>query len=199
MSFLGSELRDLTHLESIITLIDASNVSGNEDLFNNQASLDQITYGDIILFNKTDLVEKEYLDNLEAKIRDIKQGARIVHCVNGQVPLPLISSLGLKYIDDYLHYIEDGTISLVSFESDKPFAIRKFQNFLDNQMSDNVFRAIGMLWFDESPKCHPFNVSGKRFTIDDCEWIDKPNNKLVLVGQNLDAELIKAQLQECLV
>ena len=39
--------------DSIITLVDAANFSIN--LFNSEAAQSQITYGDIILLNKTDL------------------------------------------------------------------------------------------------------------------------------------------------
>ncbi len=55
LTFLGTELRDLTRLDSIVTLVDSENYS--VDLFNSQAAHNQIAYGDIILLNKTDLVE----------------------------------------------------------------------------------------------------------------------------------------------
>jgi G3E family GTPase len=91
----------------------------------------------------------------------------------------------------------DGFTSL-SFESDRPFAIRKFQHFLDNQLPDSIFRAKGILWFDESPKRHVFHLSGKRFSLDDEEWKGKPKNQLVLIGQNLDHDDLREQLNSCL-
>ena len=72
MTFLGTELRDLTRLDSIVTVVDAANYS--LDLFNSQAAYSQIAYGDIIILNKTDLVEEADLDLLEVKIRDVKEG-----------------------------------------------------------------------------------------------------------------------------
>ena len=92
----------------------------------------------------------------------------------------------------------DGFTSL-SFQSDRPFSIRKFQYFLDNQLPDNVFRAKGILWFDESPKRHIFHLSGKRFSLDDDQWKNGDRkNQLVLIGQNLDHETLRAQLDNCL-
>lgn len=238
LTFLGTELRDMTRLDSIITVVDSENFS--LDLFNSQAAYNQIAYGDIILLNKTDLVDEADVDLLEVRIRDIKKDARILRTTKSQVPLPLILSVGLfesdKYynIDDNSHahhhhhhdceehhdgthphphhnhehhhhhhsaHLENDGFVSVSFVSDKPFDIRKLQDFLDNQLPANVFRAKGVLWFKESPDRHIFHLSGKRFTIEDDVW--KPNqtkqNKLVFIGQGIDGDRILEQLQKCLV
>lgn len=71
LTFLGTELRDLTRLDSIVTVVDAENYS--LDLFNSQAAYNQIAYGDIILLNKMDLVDEADADSLEIKLRDIKR------------------------------------------------------------------------------------------------------------------------------
>jgi G3E family GTPase len=256
LTFLGTELRDLTRLDSIITLVDAENYS--VDLFNSQAAYNQILYGDIILLNKTDLVDEGNLDALEIKIRDIKEGARILRTKQSQVPLPLILSVGLFESDQYfepedkkqghdhahhdhdhahhdhahhdheahLHHdqedhsncdhdqgqcthdhdhehhhsnhLEIDGFTSVSFQSDRPFAIKKFQHFLDTQLPASVFRSKGILWFDESPKRHIFHLSGKRFSLDDSEWKGTPKNQLVLIGQELDHDKLMQQLQACL-
>lgn len=252
LTFLGSELRDLTRLDSIVTVVDAENYS--LDLFNSQAAYNQLLYGDIILLNKCDLVSESRLQDLETKIREIKADARILRTTQAQVPLPLILSVALfesdRYFDsrdhsdcdhdhghctheehdhhhaerehhdhsacdhdhghcehdhDHHHHHDhaanhleiDGFTSL-SFQSDRPFAIRKLQNFLDNQLPTNVFRAKGILWFDESEKRHIFHLSGKRFSIDDSEWAGPKRNQLVLIGQGLDHAQLQQQLEACL-
>ena len=87
--------------------------------------------------------------------------------------------------------------SSVSFETSKPFSLRKFQNFLDNQISENIFRAKGILWFQESERKHIFHLAGKRFSLDDDEWTREKSNKIVLIGKNLDHQTIKKQLDFC--
>ena len=244
LTFLGTELRDLTRLDSIVTLVDAENYS--LDLFNSQAAHNQILYGDIILLNKTDLVDEADLDSLELKLRDVKEGARILRTQKSQVPLPLVLSVGLFESDKYFepeqkeadhhdhahhdhaaaqdehdhsacdhdhgqcdhdhdhehhhhsdHLAIDGFTS-VSFQSDRPFAIKKFQHFLDTQLPPTVFRAKGILWFDESPKRHIFHLSGKRFSLDDEEWKGQPKNQVVLIGQGLDHDALRKQLEACI-
>jgi G3E family GTPase len=85
----------------------------------------------------------------------------------------------------------------VSYETFEPFSLRKFQYFLDNQISQNVFRAKGILWFMESERKHIFHLSGKRFSLDDEEWTKERSNKIVLIGKNLDHKTIKKQLSSC--
>jgi G3E family GTPase len=245
MTFLGSELRDLTRLDSIVTVVDAANYS--LDLFNSQAAFSQINYGDVILLNKADLVNESKLQELEKKINEVKEGARIIRTKNSQVPLPLILSVGLfesdKYFESEAHehdhhdhhdhehdhstcghdhhdhehdhsncghdhhdhehhhhsdHLENDGFTSFSFQSDKPFSIRKFQYFLDNQLPTNVFRAKGIMWFDESPQRHIFHLCGKRFTIDDDEWKGERKNQIVLIGQNLDQDTLLKQLENCL-
>ena len=237
LTFLGTELRDLTRLDSIITVVDAANYS--LDLFNSQAAHSQIAYGDVILLNKADLVDEADLDTLEVKIRDIKEGARILRTKRSQVPLPLILSVGLFESDKYFetnsdsddhehhhhdhdhsncdhdhghcshdhdhdhehhhhsHHLENDGFTSLSFQSDQPLAIRKFQYFLDNQLPSTIFRAKGILWFDESPKRHVFHLCGKRFSIEDEEWKGQPKTQLVLIGQNLDHNALRTQLEKC--
>ena len=86
----------------------------------------------------------------------------------------------------------------VSFQTEEPFSLRKFQYFLDNQLSKNVFRAKGILWFVESERKHIFHLAGKRFSIDDEEWANNKCNKIVLIGKNLNQEQIQKQLDACI-
>ena len=96
---------------------------------------------------------------------------------------------------DLINNIEGFTS--VSFETSEPFSLRKFQNFLDNEISENVFRAKGILWFVESERKHIFHLSGKRFSLDDFEWGKEKSNKIVLIGKDLDHQTIKNQLDCC--
>jgi G3E family GTPase len=93
MTFLGSDLRDQTRLDSIITLIDAENFS--EELLEGEVARSQVVYGDMLLLNKCDLVDEQRLSELETRLRSLKNDARILRSVKGEVPLPLLLSVGL--------------------------------------------------------------------------------------------------------
>ena len=217
MTFLGSELRDQTRLDSIITLIDAENF--DQSVLDTQVGRAQVVYGDILMLNKCDLVEEERLQTVEQQLREVKNDARILRSTQGDVPLPLLLSVGLFESDkvstqdehhdhdhDHSHHDHahshsdhlavDGFTSL-SFQSDGPFALRRFQNFLDNQLPAEVFRAKGILWFNESERRHVFHLAGKRFSIDDTDWTGERKNQLVLIGRDIDHDTLRQQLQAC--
>jgi G3E family GTPase len=60
-----------------------------------------------------------------------------------------------------------------------------------------VFRAKGILWFNESERRHIFHLAGKRFSIDDSDWPGERSNQLVLIGRQLDHDTLRRQLQAC--
>ena len=215
MTFGATELRDATRLDSIITLIDAENF--NDEILHTQIGRAQVIYGDILLLNKTDLVSKDRLEEVEQKLRDIKTDARIMHSIQGEVPLALLLSVGLFESDkivnqsdhshhdhshhDHGHHHEhhesiEGFTSL-SFESDGPFSLRKFQNFLDNQLPKEIFRSKGILWFQESERRHVFHLTGKRFSINDSDWTGERKNQIVMIGRDINHDSLRQQLQNC--
>ncbi len=226
LTFMGPPLRDLTHLDSILTLVDAEAFSPQH--FKSEAALNQVAYGDIIVLNKTDLVPTQQVEDLERWIREQKWGARILRSQHSQVPLPLILDTDLFRPDRYAaeakalaeaahdhhdhdhhdhhghdhhhhsdHLANDGFLS-VAFENDRPFDLEKFQTWLSEQLSENVFRAKGFLWFEAVAPRYIFQLSGKRYTMDSDDWPTTPRTQLVLIGRDLDAQELRQQLQDCL-
>ncbi len=230
MTFAAGDLREKVRLDSIITVIDGENF--DFEINNTSVAYSQILYGDILLLNKSDLVNEKQLKKIEEFINKIKKEPRILRSTNSEVALHTIMSVGLFETDtfefeknkknieqnshdhsshshdhsshshdhsshshDLINNIEGFTS--VSYETFEPFSLRKFQYFLDNQISQNVFRAKGILWFMESERKHIFHLSGKRFSLDDEEWTKEKSNKIVLIGKNIDHQTIKNQLSSC--
>jgi G3E family GTPase len=216
LTFVGTELRDLTRLDSILTVVDSETFTPKH--FDSEAALKQITYADVVLMNKTDLVGTARLQELETYIRTVKVGAKILHSQYGKVPLPLILDVDLTPRKEYQHESEhhehhhhehhhhehhshhlenDGFVS-ISYQSDRPFDVHKFQQFLTERMPSDVFRAKGILWFTDSELRHIFQLSGPRYDLDAQEWKTQPKNQLVFIGRNLNATQIHQALNECL-
>jgi len=230
MTFAAGDLREKVRLDSIITVIDGENF--DFEINNTSVAYSQILYGDILLLNKSDLVNEKQLKKIEEFINKIKKEPRILRSTNSEVALHTIMSVGLFETDTFefdkdIEDVEDNSIhhsshshdhsshshdhsshshdlinniegfTSVSYETFEPFSLRKFQYFLDNQISENVFRAKGILWFMESERKHIFHLSGKRFSLDDEEWTKEKSNKIVLIGKNLDHQTIKNQLSSC--
>ncbi len=218
LTFLRTEFRDLTRVDSIITVADAGSFC--LELFESEAARNQLRYGDVILLNKCDLVDARRLHTLEESIRAVKEDPRIIRTTQCSLPLPLILSVGLFQSDRFFaapehpdaghgehdhaashrhahdHVAADGFESL-SFQSDRPFAIHKFQDFL-NRLPETIYRGKGLLWIDESDKRHIFHLVAKRFSLDESQWEGPRTNKLVLIGRKLDRGQLRAQLEACL-
>ncbi len=99
LTFLGPDLRDLIRLDSIVTLVDASNFA--PDLFSSEIAYSQIAYGDVIVLNKTDLVPEAELHRLENRIRQIKEGAHILRSTKSKIPLELILDTDLFELEQF--------------------------------------------------------------------------------------------------
>ena len=210
MTFSSSNLRDATRLDSILTLVDAENFSLRN--FDNQIALEQVIYGDIIILNKIDLVSEAKLEEIETYIRSVKIRAKIIRSEYGQVFLPFIldvatfesktlssSSLQHHVNSSSINRLQENNFMSVSFESDKPFSVEKFNHFLDEQLPQTVFRGKGIIWYQGSKLRHIFLLSGKRCNFQRDQWTTTPSNQLVFIGENLDAEKIQSQLEECVV
>jgi G3E family GTPase len=210
LTFLSTELQFLTRIDSIITLVDTETFT--EKHYDSESALNQIRYADLVILNKIDLVNEEKLQDLETFILQEKIGARILRSQFGKVPLALILDLNLtkknsykQEIKDfqynhenYSHHLENDGFNYVSFISDRPFDLDKFEHFLLNIMPREVFRAKGIMWFNVSELRHIFQLSGPRYELQADEWTEKPKNQLVFIGRNLDQQNIMEELNNCL-
>ncbi|MFM7447612.1 MAG: CobW family GTP-binding protein [Leptolyngbyaceae cyanobacterium] len=210
LSFISTELRDITYIDSILTVLDAESFTSSH--YNSEAARNQLIYGDIILLNKTDLVTRDRINELETYIRSIKQSARVIQTQHGQVPLPLILDVGFNDPGTYLthdltehhtrydhhsHHLENDGFMAVSFESEKPLDLPKFQNFLDHLPLD-LYRAKGILWFQGSQLRYVFQLSGQRRDLRNTHLQPPDRNQLVFIGRSLDTSKIKQQLTDCI-
>lgn len=211
LTFVGTDFRDFTHLDAVITVVDAETFTPQH--FDSEVALKQIAYGDILLLNKTDLVTLEQLTALETYIASIKKHPRIIHTKHAQVALPLILDVGFTPVDNYQpekkhqehhhdhahsnHLANDGFVSM-SFQSDRPFDVYKFQKFLNDLLPVEVFRAKGIIWFAGSKLRHIFQLCGQRNDIKSEPWSTPPVNQLVFIGRHLDTDKLRQQLNDCL-
>jgi len=210
VTFLSTELQFFTRIDAVITVVDTA--AFDAEHFDSEAALSQIKYGDVVILNKIDLATGAKITEIKTFIEDVKPGFRILESEYGKIPLPLILDIGLTQADNYQtkisefrrdksafnnHLANDG-FNFVSFQSDRPFQIVKFEHFLTQQLPNNIFRAKGILWFQESPARHIFQLSGSRYDLQDDDWTSQPKNELVFIGRNLDESLIKQQLNDCL-
>jgi G3E family GTPase len=90
--FTDEDVRRKTKLDSIVTLVDAKHIE--QRLADSGEAKEQIAFADIVLLNKTDLVDRETLKNVEARVRGLNPFATIYHTARADIDLDKILDRG---------------------------------------------------------------------------------------------------------
>jgi G3E family GTPase len=90
--FVDEDLRADYQLDAIITLVDARHVGAQ--LREVRAAAEQVAFADVLLLNKTDLVDAAGLATAERELRGINGTARIVRTERAQLPLDAVLDVG---------------------------------------------------------------------------------------------------------
>ena len=98
--FMDDELRAEFALDGIVTLVDAAHI--DQQLGRSDESTEQIAFADVLVLNKTDLVNGEAIDRLEARLRDMNRMARVVRSERANVAVDTVLNLGAFDLDQVL-------------------------------------------------------------------------------------------------
>ncbi len=98
--FMDEELRSEYALDGIVTLVDAAHIE--QQLGRSDESTEQIAFADVLVLNKTDLVNDESLDSLEARLRGMNRMARVVRSERANVPVGTVLDLAAFDLDQVL-------------------------------------------------------------------------------------------------
>ena len=204
------QLQQFARLDSIITVVDAENVSAQ--LREAEVAREQIALADFILINKVDLVSGEDLAALERQILELNPHARVFHTERSRVNLKQLLDLNVFDLDrklsvapaflDELKQSNHSDIISFSFSFDQPFAIERLELELQ-ELSERskVYRSKGILWIEGTPRRAVFHGVNNRFTIYwDRLWEKEESrlSQLVFIGKDLDRSAIEKALRRCL-
>jgi G3E family GTPase len=95
--FLDDDLKAQFVIDAIVTVVDARHFEQHLAELNEPA--EQVGFADVILLNKTDLVEPEDLERIEQRIRTINRGARVHRTRNAQIGMDQILGIGAFDLD----------------------------------------------------------------------------------------------------
>jgi G3E family GTPase len=211
--FMDEDVQAQTRLDAVVTLVDAKHVDQHWDADEVQ---EQIAFADIILLNKTDLVDGATLDRLEAKIHGMNALAKVYRTQRSELPMEALLGVGafdlnraleiepgfLTEAHDHEHDDGIGSVAIVeSGELDGDKLDQWLSNLLATQGPD-IFRMKGIL-----------SIVGEdtRFVVQGVHMIfegqaDRPwrcdetrGNELVFIGRNLDRQALQDGFRACLV
>ena len=98
--FMDDEIRAEFALDGIVTLVDAAHVE--QQLGRSDESTEQIAFADVLVLNKTDLVDDEALDRLEARLRDMNRMARVIRSERADVSVDTVLNLSAFDLEQVL-------------------------------------------------------------------------------------------------
>ncbi len=90
--FLDDELKNTFQLDAIVTMVDAKHFEQHVDELNEPA--EQVAFADLVLLNKTDLVDEAALARIEGRIRGINGTAKILRTKNADAPIDKVLNVG---------------------------------------------------------------------------------------------------------
>ncbi|HUQ11544.1 MAG TPA: GTP-binding protein [Steroidobacteraceae bacterium] len=90
--FLDDELKNTFQLDAIVTMVDAKHFEQHVDELNEPA--EQVAFADLVLLNKTDLVDPASLERIESRIRGINGTAKILRTKNADAPIDKVLNVG---------------------------------------------------------------------------------------------------------
>ena len=98
--FMDDEIKAEFALDGIVTLVDAAHI--DQQLGRSDESTEQVAFADVLVLNKTDLVDDETLDQLEARLRSMNRMAKVVRSERANIPVETVLNLNAFDLDAML-------------------------------------------------------------------------------------------------
>jgi G3E family GTPase len=209
--FVDDEVRERAALDGIVTVVDAKHVLRR--LEDSHEAEEQVAFADLILLNKTDLVDEATLGVVEARIRAMNPFAvirRTERCAvdpgdvlgRGAFDLARILEMEPTFLEEDAHE-HDAAVTSVSLVSEAPLDADRFQTWirrLTATQGADILRFKGILAFRGSDRREV--IQGVHMLIDgDALTPWKPGeprtSRFVLIGRNLDRAALEAGFAAC--
>ena len=210
--FVDEDVADRTKLDAIVTVADAVHLDAQ--LGQHHEAEEQIAFADVVLLNKTDLIQSENLESVETRIRKINPYAKIIRTARCDAPLDEVVGLNAFSLDrvlevepDFLDsdhdHEHDDDITSVSFVSETPLDFEKFQSWFGKVLQtrgQDILRSKGILDFDGLDERYVFQ--GVHMLMDGSpmgEWPkDKPkSSRVVFIGRDIENMGLKEGFEAC--
>lgn len=179
----GIDLSKFSYIDTMVTVVDAFNFFKDfgspellmdrelTDMEGDDRSIvnlltDQIEFADVVILNKTDLVDEKTLKLLEGVITKLNPRADVVQTSQSEVPLNLVINTGLFDYDEaeqsagwiaelekpeHTPETEEYGIGSFVFKGKRPFHSERFWNYVQHNFPHNIIRSKGLFWIDSRP------------------------------------------------
>jgi G3E family GTPase len=216
MTFLDRRYEHLLRLDSIACVVDAEAVFAHgDDEFLNVLKLRQIGFADMVVLNKTDLVDSTHIEVIRQWINAHMNRVRIIETTHGDVPMDIL--LGVGRFDPAglpseiaaeeavrpvrWHDSNDSPFDRWSYRSTDPFALERLRQMVQRDLPESVYRCKGIIHAADNPtKRFSLHVVGRRTKIIDIgDWGERDRtSEIVAIGRTMNAQQLDALFTGCL-
>ena len=210
--FVDEGVRARTRLDAIVTVVDAKNLAAR--LEDSAEAAAQIAFADVILLNKTDLVDPAELEAVEGKIRAINRFATIHRTERSAVDIAAVLDQGAfdlgrilaEVKPDFLtenEHEHNDDIASMSFEVSKPIDPERFNGWISQLLQErgqDLLRTKGILHYAGEDKRFAFQAV---HMIADGGFIgawpegEERRSRLVFIGRNLNRPQLRRGFEAC--
>ncbi|AMJ66639.1 GTP-binding protein [Hymenobacter sp. PAMC 26628] len=178
------DLSRFSRLDTMVTVVDAFNFAKdfgsldrlpdrqlNEADPQDQRTIvnlltEQVEFANVLVLNKTDLVEPRFVGELKAILGQLNPGARIVEATFGRVGLEHVLNTGLFNFEEaeqgrgwqeelkkayHTPETEEYGIGSFVFRDPRPFHPRRFWDYIADGWPGEVIRSKGLFWLASRP------------------------------------------------
>ncbi len=210
--FVDEGVRARTRLDAIVTVVDAKNLPAR--LIDSAEAEAQIAFADVIVLNKTDLVNEAELEAVEASIRKINRFARIHRTQRSAVAIADVLDQGGFDLQRILADVQPGfltetdhehddDINSISFEVTRPIDPEKFNAWISQLLQEkgqDLLRTKGILHYEGDDRRFAFQAV---HMIADGDFIgpwrdgEEKRSRLVFIGRNLNRPQLRRGFEAC--
>lgn len=212
-------------LSRIICLVDAEQIE--DQLEQTKEAMLQITFSDVLLINKTDLVSENYLLSVETLLAKLNPLAKIVFSQQGRFPgleaglhnpkfnelhFPLGPKSAVALNDfpvhkSHTHHHHEHTQEVVSHTLifNRPFQRLNLLHYLNAYLifqSRGLYRMKGLVWLEDANEQYLIQSVGKRLDLQQKRsWqpSETRQSTIVFIGKELPKAGLEKLLRRCLV
>ncbi len=202
-TFLLPELQPILALDSILCVVDCAQLPALSGEAAGLARV-QIAAADIVVLNKTDLVDSGCVAAVNGLIRDISPGSRILVASHGRVPLAVVlgtsgTARRVPAMSDHHHH---HGFAAWQWTSDRKLSLPKLRAAFEC-LPEGVYRAKGIVYLEELPGYRVvLQMVGRRSNLRDAgRWgPERPRTEIVMIGieDGIDGDAMQSILDGCL-
>ncbi len=206
--FFDERIKAQYQLNGVVTVVDSKHIFQQID--HSVEAKEQIAFADMVLLNKTDLINPEDLPELEYKIRNLNGATRICQTRNSDVDIGAVLDLRSLTLEaraqgdedhNHAHTQDIATVSIVTPGELDGLKLSQWFRELLAEAGPSIMRMKGILNLRNDPD--QFVFQGVHLLFEGRPgrpWAEGEErlNRLVFIGRDLDGEKITAGFKNCI-